>query len=84
MCYLLYLFPLHADRAVSLVFRSIDPSDPSRRFTITVDVDENNQWTGESVLSCSRLSMGSACDASDIILHPFLRCKLSHKILRYI
>lgn len=38
----------HADHAISLVFTNVQPDNPGRRFTITLDVEEEReQWSGE-------------------------------------
>ena len=37
----------HADRALSFVFTNVDPDNPGKKFTITLDMDEE-QLTGEN------------------------------------
>lgn len=44
-------FRLTEDHAISLVFTNIDPNDLEQRFVITLDVDDQGQWKGETI-SC--------------------------------
>lgn len=41
-------FRLTEDRAISLVFTNIDPANLEQRFVITLDIDDQGQWKGES------------------------------------
>ena len=46
--YLGLQFRLTEDHAISLVFTNVDPNDYERKFAITVDIDEEDQWKGEA------------------------------------
>lgn len=47
---------INLDNAISLTFSNVDPNDPLRQFSVTVDLKNDSELTSSSLWTCKLLT----------------------------
>lgn len=54
-CGFMYVL-INLDNAISLTFSNVDPNDPLRQFSVTVDLKNDGDFTSSSLWTCKLLT----------------------------